>query len=119
MDKISIAIDGPASAGKSTVAKILAKELGYIYCDTGAMYRALTYAALQAGTDKRDGEALAQLLAQLVIRFEQQPDEQHVYLNDQDVTHVIRENQVTQAVSEVSAHAQVRTDLVKRQQKIA
>lgn len=119
MTKISIAIDGPASAGKSTVAKILAQKLRYIYCDTGAMYRALTYAAIQKQVNQDDEEALVNLLKNSKISFQQKSDGQHVYLNGQDVTNEIRQNDVTNAVSKVSAYKKIREDLVKRQQWIA
>ncbi len=117
--KISIAIDGPASAGKSTVAKILAKKLGYIYCDTGAMYRALTYAAIQADVPFSAEQQLVHLLESCQIIFRQLSDGQHVFLAGKDITEAIRQPDVTQAVSEVSAHKAVREELVKRQQKIA
>ena len=114
-----IAIDGPASAGKSTVAKILANELGYIYCDTGAMYRALTYEALQQTIDLENEEALLDLLKMSDISFEPTEKNQKVYVNNEEVTEAIRQPDVTNSVSIVAAHGQVRKELVKRQQKIA
>ncbi|MDF0479964.1 (d)CMP kinase [Vagococcus sp. PNs007] len=116
MTKISIAIDGPASAGKSTVAKILAKDLGYIYLDTGAMYRAITYAALKSNCDLASEEAIAKLLPTTTISFKQTEQGQLVFINDEDVTEAIRKPDVTNAVSQVAAQAAVRTDLVRRQQ---
>lgn len=116
MTKISIAIDGPASAGKSTVAKILAKDLGYIYLDTGAMYRAITYAALKSNCDLASEEAIAKLLPNTTISFKQTEQGQLVFINDEDVTEAIRKPDVTNAVSQVAAQAAVRTDLVRRQQ---
>ncbi|SEK36180.1 cytidylate kinase [Carnobacterium iners] len=118
-NKMMIAIDGPASAGKSTVAKLLANELGYIYCDTGAMYRALTYEALQKGINLEDEEALIILLEKNAISFEPTEKNQKVYLNNKEVTEAIRQPDVTNSVSAVAAHSQVRKELVKRQQKIA
>ncbi|AQP52964.1 cytidylate kinase [Vagococcus penaei] len=112
---VQIAIDGPASAGKSTVAKILAKQLGFVYCDTGAMYRSLTLAALQKEIPLEDEEALLNLLNHLEITFKQLADGQHVYLNDEDVTLAIRSIEVTKSVSEVSAFKQIREEMVKRQ----
>lgn len=117
--KLRIAIDGPASAGKSTVAKILAKDLGYIYCDTGAMYRSLTYWALQNHVDPNDEAALMKLLKEMVIAFDPGEESQKVFVNDQEVTEEIRQSDVTNQVSAVSAHELVREELVKRQQEIA
>ncbi|MBO0436926.1 (d)CMP kinase [Vagococcus fluvialis] len=117
--KIQIAIDGPASAGKSTVAKILAKKNGYIYCDTGAMYRALTLAAINNKIDMDSEEALMSLLNQLSISFTQEKDGQHVHLNEKDVTNEIRSNDVTNSVSKVSAYKTIREEMVIRQQKFA
>ena len=116
---IKIAIDGPASAGKSTVAKIVAKELGCIYCDTGAMYRALTYQAIQNKTAVTDEKQLVQLLKEMVISFEPNKGDQKVFVNGEEVTDAIRLSDVTNAVSAVSAHGEVRKELVKRQQEIA
>lgn len=119
MKKITIAIDGPASAGKSTVAKKLAAQLSYIYCDTGAMYRALTYAALQKKVSLDSEEALVQLLDQCIITFQYEDGGQRVLLNGQDITEAIRENDVTRNVSLVSSYQAVRAELVRRQQNIA
>lgn len=116
MKKISIAIDGPASAGKSTVAKILAKDLGYIYLDTGAMYRAVTYAVLESKINLNSEQEIAEFLKTLTIRFEQSGDSQLVFLNDTDVTELIREHKVTNNVSQIAAQEAVRLDLVARQQ---
>lgn len=119
MEKMNIAIDGPASAGKSTVAKKLAAELSYVYCDTGAMYRALTYAALSEGLSLDNEEDLLHLLQQCVITFQFQKDGQRVFLNGKDVTKAIRENEVTRNVSLVSSYKTIREELVDRQKKIA
>ena len=116
---IQIAIDGPASAGKSTVAKILAKELGYIYCDTGAMYRALTYQAIKNNIEVTDEKQLVHLLKEMIISFEPNKDNQKVFINGEEVTDAIRLTDVTNTVSAVSAHGKVRKELVKRQQEIA
>ncbi|MGL4696289.1 (d)CMP kinase [Enterococcus larvae] len=118
MKKISIAIDGPASSGKSTVAKILAEKLSYIYCDTGAMYRALTYLAITAGVDMEDGSALCRLLSQHSITFKQQSEGQLVFVDKEDVTEAIRQGDVTNTVSVVAAHGEVREKLVELQQQI-
>ncbi|MGX7029940.1 (d)CMP kinase [Vagococcus zengguangii] len=117
--KISIAIDGPASAGKSTVAKLLAKKLDYVYVDTGAMYRVITYATLKNNIDPADEPAIVALLNTIEIGFQSNGDApQTVLMNGEDVTDVIREDLVTNNVSQVSAHEQVRKNLVARQQEI-
>lgn len=120
MKKMNIAIDGPASAGKSTIAKKVAEKLGYIYLDTGAMYRTLTYAALSNGGDLHDEEALHKLLQGIRITFSTAENEkQRVFLNDEDVTDAIRSEDVTQNVSLVSSFAKVREEMVTRQKSIA
>ncbi|WP_411163833.1 (d)CMP kinase [Lacticaseibacillus paracasei] len=116
---MQIAIDGPASAGKSTIAKRVAKELGFIYCDTGAMYRTVTYMAIKDQLGFGDEAAIMQHLANMTIRFEPGDPEQRVLMNDEDVTLAIREPDVTNNVSQVSALPKVRTELVKRQRDIA
>ncbi|MGX6961139.1 (d)CMP kinase [Vagococcus xieshaowenii] len=117
--KISIAIDGPASAGKSTVAKLLAKKLNYVYVDTGAMYRVITYATLKNNINPSDEKAIVKLLETIEIGFQSNDDApQTVLMNGEDVTEVIREDLVTNNVSQVSAHEQVRKILVARQQEI-
>lgn len=116
---IKIAIDGPASAGKSTVAKIVASELGYVYCDTGAMYRALTYQAIEKNIEITDEKRLVELLKEMTISFEPNEDNQKVFVNGEEVTEAIRLPNVTNSVSAVSAHGEVRKELVKRQQEIA
>ena len=117
--RLRIAIDGPASAGKSTVAKILAKDLGYIYCDTGAMYRALTYMAMKNNISIDDEAGLVQLLQDMTITFDPSAEIQKVFVNGKEVTDEIRQSDVTNGVSAVSAHQAVRVELVKRQQEIA
>lgn len=116
---MQIAIDGPASSGKSTVAKIVATQLGFVYVDTGAMYRAATVLAQQLGLDYGDEAGLMAQLTQAEIQF--QPDQagQKVFLNGQDVTLTIRTPEITNNVSQVSALPAVRTEMVKRQRQIA
>ncbi len=116
---MQIAIDGPASAGKSTIAKLVAKKLGYIYCDTGAMYRTVTYMALKDQLSLDDETTILQHLSQLQIRFAPGEPEQRVFMNDEDVTLAIREPDVTNNVSQVAALPGVRTELVERQRDIA
>ena len=119
MKQIQIAIDGPASSGKSTVAKIIAKDLGYTYLDTGAMYRAATYLALQNNLTAEQVDDLLALLDQYPISFGRSEEgEQLVFVADVDITHPIRDNQVTNNVSWVAALAPVREKLVALQQEI-
>ncbi|HEM3642949.1 TPA: (d)CMP kinase [Streptococcus suis] len=120
MKSIQIAIDGPASSGKSTVAKIIAKNFGYIYLDTGAMYRSATYLALTNGIEFTDQNRIVALLAQYPIRFGRDENgQQLVFVGDEDVTLPIRDNQVTNNVSAVAALPLVREELVRLQQEIA
>lgn len=119
MEKICIAIDGPASSGKSTVAKILAQDFGYIYIDTGAMYRAVTYLAIIRHVDFADEAGLMELIDSYPITFRQSEKGQLVFVKDTDITAEIRQPNVTGAVSEVSAHKGVRQKLVYLQQVYA
>lgn len=114
--KINIAIDGPSAAGKSTIAKMLARRLGYVHLDTGAMYRCTAYKALEEGISLDDENALAAMLAGADIEL---TPEGTVFLDGRDVTTAIRQEQVSMAASRVSRHARVRQDLVARQQKMA
>ena len=113
MGKISIAIDGPASSGKSTVAKILAKQLNYVYCDTGAMYRAITYLALQNQIDIQAEEPLVALCVNHTISFQQAENGQRVFIDGHEVTEAIRQPDVTNAVSAVSKWWRYNRKLVK------
>ena len=117
--KIRIAIDGPAAAGKSTVAKNIAKKLNIVYIDTGAMYRALTLKALDKNIDIKDEQALIQMLKATEIELVQQENEQKVLLDGYDVTEDIRNQKVTNVVPYVAEHKQVREELVRRQRKLA
>ncbi|HHT7172814.1 TPA: (d)CMP kinase [Bacillus cereus] len=120
MDKrISIAIDGPAAAGKSTVAKVVAKKLSYVYIDTGAMYRTITYAALEQKVDIENEEQLMEVVKNVSIEFQQGENTQLVFLNGQDVSEVIRTPEVTNRVSIVAKHRLVREEMVRRQQELA
>ncbi|NLM36897.1 MAG: (d)CMP kinase [Firmicutes bacterium] len=117
--QITIAIDGPAGSGKSTVAKRVADSLGILYLDTGAMYRAVTLKALRAGLALDDEAALAKLAASTVLEFKQTADGvYHLFMDGEDVSAQIRTAPVTKAVSPVSAVAGVRQVLVKQQQRI-
>lgn len=119
MEHYNIAIDGPASAGKSTIAKKIATRLGLIYLDTGAMYRALTLAALREKIDLESENDLLVVLDAIKIQFDHGTGEQNVYLNGENVTDAIRSVNVTQNVSLVSSHEKVREEMVSRQQTIA
>jgi len=115
--KISIAIDGPAAAGKSTVAKIVAKQLGYIYIDTGAMYRALTLKAIQNDVDVNNEKELSQLLSKMTIKLVPENGVQKVYIDQTDVSEAIRTPEVTRNVSFVAKHSLVREKMVDLQRE--
>ncbi|QQK75995.1 (d)CMP kinase [Salicibibacter cibarius] len=120
MHKINIAIDGPAGSGKSTVAKEVAAKLSYLYIDTGAMYRSLTFRALQAQVSEQDEQSLIELLKEMEITLEQQSDgEVQVLVNGERLGEEIRSQIVTAKVSEVSAHRKIREEMVARQQQLA
>ncbi|WP_431769911.1 (d)CMP kinase [Streptococcus gallolyticus] len=120
MKSIRIAIDGPASSGKSTVAKIIAKNLGYTYLDTGAMYRSATYLALQNGLTENNVQEILEALSKHSISFGRAEDgSQTVFVGDKDVTLAIRQNDVTNNVSWVAAIPEVREELVEQQRRIA
>jgi cytidylate kinase len=111
-----IAIDGPAGSGKSTVARGLARRLGFTYLDSGAMYRAVTLAALEQGADLNDGAALGRLASATEIELRDRADDNvHVLLNGRDVSDEIRTPRVTGASSQVAAHREVRQALLAKQ----
>lgn len=116
---LQVAIDGPASAGKSTVAKLVAKKFNYIYCDTGAMYRTVTLAALNNQLAMEDTEQIAKLAQQITISFKPGAKEQQVFLNGQEVTRDIRLPKVAANVSAVAAIPAVRKEMTKQQRAIA
>lgn len=124
MKKIVIAIDGYSSCGKSTMAKNLARQLGYVYVDTGAMYRAVTLYALRHQLFEADGEVDAASLQQAMpdirisFRFNKQTGKPDTYLNDELVEHDIRTMQVSERVSKIAALPFVRTALVAQQQRM-
>lgn len=119
MKKIRVAIDGPAAAGKSTVAKRVAEKCSFIYIDTGAMYRALTYKALKNNIDLEDEQKLVDLLLHTNIKLETANQGGKVIVDGEDVTKEIRENEVTNHVSIVSKHSGVRELMVQMQQQLA
>jgi cytidylate kinase len=114
-----IAIDGPAGSGKSTTAKLLAEKLGFIYLDTGAMYRAVTLFALEHNVSGGDNRALEAIAGKVAIEFKFEDGLNKVFLNNADVTESIRSPEVTEMVSPVSAHAGVRKIMVARQREMA
>ena len=116
----SIAIDGPSGAGKSTMARKVAAELGFLYVDTGAIYRSVSLYAYRAGVDKEDAERIVALLPQVQIDMEYREDGvQHMILNGEDVTDAIRENEVSLYTSAVSAIPEVRAFLLDLQRNLA
>ena len=120
MQERSIAIDGPAGAGKSTLARALARELGYLYVDTGAIYRTVALRAREAGADPSDPEQVAPLLEDLDLRMDYGADGvQRMYLSGRDVTEAIRENEVSALASQVAALPAVREFLLDFQRKQA
>lgn len=113
-----VAIDGPAGAGKSTVARLVAQELGLFYLDTGAMYRALTWLVLKSGVAVDDEPEIAELVSRCSIEFVVQDSaKSRIFVNGQDATEVIRDPEVTAQVSAIAAQASVRKMLVKQQQQ--
>ncbi len=117
MKRIVVAIDGPAGAGKSTIARRIAERLGFLYLDTGAMYRAVGLWALQTGTELDDMHRLEQLALSADIRFED--GGRKVYLNGEDVSEAIRSPEVSAAASKVSAVPGVRRAMVEKQRELA
>ena len=115
MKKIIVAIDGLAATGKSTLAKRLAKELNYTYINTGAMYRAITYYALENNLDQID---LISALPDLSIRFEEENNSQKALLNDEDITNELHSMRVANQVSIIASIPKVREFLVDQQQKM-
>ena len=120
MKSIRIAIDGPASSGKSTVAKILAHNLGYTYLDTGAMYRSATYLALKNNLQIDDVQGILKALSDNPISFGRAKDgSQTVFVGQTEVTRAIRDNDVTANVSHIAAIPEIREELVEQQRRIA
>ncbi|WP_270642652.1 (d)CMP kinase [Limosilactobacillus mucosae] len=116
---LQVAIDGPASSGKSTVAKIIAKRFGYVYCDTGAMYRSVTWAALENGIDVSDTKRVIDLARRIKITFEPGQPDQRVFVDGHEVTKDIRTEKIAANVSAVAAIPEVRAQMVEQQRQIA
>jgi cytidylate kinase len=119
LERFVLTIDGPAGAGKSSTARRVAERMGWRHLDTGAMYRAVAWAALREGIDPANGEALGALARSLSIRFEGHGENRRVKVGEEDVTSAIRSPEVTRAVSPVSVHPQVRDGLVRLQRRLA
>ena len=113
-----VAIDGYSSCGKSTLAKALAKKLGFIYIDSGAMYRAVTLFFLRNKVDISNQDAVKDALQHIELNFHARDYESHILLNGEEVSDEIRQMPVSENVSEVSANKQVRHDMVKQQQRM-
>ena len=113
-----VAIDGPAGAGKSTIAKILAEELGFIYVDTGAMYRAMALSCLRNGIDVEDKEAVVEHCKQRKVSLNYENGEQQVLLDEENVNAYIRTEEVSQATSAISIYEGVREKLLNLQQQL-
>ena len=117
--RTAIAIDGPAGAGKSTVAKLVARRLGYLYLDTGAMYRAAGLKALRLGVSPKDGDRVTSMIGHTDIAITFVDGAQHVLLDGEDVTALIRTPEASVAASDISAIPAVRLRLVDLQRRIA
>ena len=117
--KIAIAIDGPAGAGKSSISKVVANELGYLYIDTGAMYRGVTWAVLDRHVDVNNQKEVEALLPSLDLTLEPTASACKVYVKGQDVTDLIRQQQINENVSTIASYKGVREYLVERQQAMA
>jgi cytidylate kinase len=118
MRKITIAIDGPAASGKSTTAREVARRLGYIYIDTGAMYRAVTLKALENQVNVREINKVAQLAKKVKIEFGKNNQKTIIYLDGKDVSDDIRAPRIDQQISPVAANPKVRKVMVKKQQEM-
>jgi cytidylate kinase len=116
---LKIAIDGPAASGKSTTAKLLAKRLGYLYIDTGAMYRALTLAVLRNAIKIDDVNSIVELVDKIRLDIKQSRDGLHTYLNGEDVSEEIRLPKITEVISHISAYSEVRERMVTKQRLLA
>ena len=119
MMRLNVAIDGPVSAGKSSVSDAVAKRLGILHLDTGAMYRALGLAATRAGIDTGDENKVVEFCRSLKVAVSHEADGQHTFLEDEDVTGLIRTPEVSMAASTVSKYAEVRKQMVRIQQQLA
>ncbi len=118
MKNLIIAIDGPSGVGKSTLSKLLSRELGYLNLDTGAMYRTVAFAASRQGIDANDHDALQKLCENIVIEFARSDGEERVLLNGEDVSSDIRTPEISLLTAAVAACAEVREAMVARQREL-
>jgi cytidylate kinase len=116
---MNVAIDGPAGAGKSTIAKAIAKQLGYVYVDTGAMYRAMALYFLRSNISKDDEAKISSVVNDISVSIKYEDGAQHVILNGEDVTGLIRTEEVGNMASATSVYGPVRAKLVALQQELA
>lgn len=117
--KIAIAIDGPAGAGKSSISKVVANELGYLYIDTGAMYRGVTWAVLDSHVNVNNQKDVESLLPSLDLTLEPTANACKVFVKGRDVTDLIRQQQINENVSTIASYKGVREYLFERQQAMA
>lgn len=117
--KLCIAIDGPAASGKSTTARLLAKKLGYIYIDTGAMYRAATLAVLKRGIDPNDSKSASLAVAESTISIQIIQGEQHTFLDGKDVSKEIRTPEIDRNISVIATNTEIRKIMVAQQRRLA
>lgn len=116
---MNIAIDGPAGAGKSSIAKLVAKKLSFVYVDTGAMFRTMAYYMLQNGVDTKDEDAVSSACEKIEIRIAYEDGVQHVFLGDKDVSAEIRQEEVGKNASVIAPYGRVREKLLNLQRKMA
>lgn len=116
---MNIAIDGPAGAGKSSIAKLVAKKLSFVYVDTGAMFRTMAYYMLQNGVDTKDEDAVSSACENIEIRIAYEDGVQHVFLGDKDVSSEIRKEEVGKNASVIAPYSRVREKLLNLQRKMA
>lgn len=119
MEKVIIAIDGPAASGKSTTARLLAQELGYVYLDTGAMYRSCALKALRLGLDLTAVDIIADMVSDLDLRVDFVGQANRFFLDGEDVSELIREERISKLASAISALPPVRMKMVELQRRIA
>ena len=117
--RLNVAIDGPVGAGKSSVSDAVAKRLGILHLDTGAMYRALGLAAVRTGTDPQNEGKIVELCRSLTITVTHEADGQHTFVDGEDVTGLIRTPEISMAASTVSRYLEVRREMVRIQQQLA
>lgn len=114
--RIKIAIDGPAGSGKSTTAREVAKRLSYIHIDSGAMYRAVTLKAIELKIPTRDSDRIIEIASNISLQFKNKDSQFSIYMNDEDISNLIRTPEINNAINSVAANPEVRKILVKKQQ---